>query len=274
MSPRLLASIAVFLILPAALTTLILVREIQIDDVAVDFTDSYYPAGEFLLAGESPYSESEWRLANRTAYVYPPLTAAMVAPFTALSARTAGILWTLGLLAALAASLALVGVRDWRLYGLTLLWPATVSAIQTASVTLLLGLLCALGWQFRDRRFVCGVFLGLAIALKLFLWPLAWWLFTTRRYASAATAGALAAISTASVLLFLSTTEYVDLLRQLSDLVERDTYTLFALLRELGVPEDPTRALVLIVGGLVLFFEDVPLVVDFRVGGPGVMVRR
>ena len=49
------------------------------------------------------------------------------------------------------AILFVLGVRDWRCYGLVLLWPPVISAIQTGNVTLWFALALALAWRFRDR---------------------------------------------------------------------------------------------------------------------------
>lgn len=252
MTPTRIATLTAFVVVPALVLSLVIVREIQLDDVGVDFTDSYYPAAELLLEGESPYAESSERLPDRAAYVYPPLTAVIVAPFTLLPARAAGLLWTGLVLVALGATLAVLGVRDWRLYGLVLLWPAALSAIQTASLTLILGLLGALVWRYRDRTVAAGVFLGLAIALKLFPWPLVVWLLATQRYASAAIATGAAGLSTLSVLAFMPLSDYFDLLRQLSDLAGQDSYTLSAFLLELGIAEQPSRIAQVVCGGLLL----------------------
>ena len=54
-------------------------------------------------------------------------------------------------LAALVGALWLLEVRDWRIYGVVLLWPATIEAIQTANASLPLTLLVALMWRYRDR---------------------------------------------------------------------------------------------------------------------------
>ena len=55
-------------------------------------------------------------------------------------------------------------VRDWRVYGVTLLWPPVIDAYQTANLTLVLGLLLALVWRYRRRELIAGVALGAAIA--------------------------------------------------------------------------------------------------------------
>ena len=77
-----------------------------------------------------------------------------------------------------------VGVRDWRCFALVLLWPPVVSAIQTANVSIPLALAAALVWRYRERTVVPGLALGLALAAKIFLWPLAVWLAVERRLAA------------------------------------------------------------------------------------------
>ena len=48
-----------------------------------------------------------------------------------------------------------LGVRDWRCYGLVLLWPPVISAIQTGERDALArALAAALAWRFRDRLLV------------------------------------------------------------------------------------------------------------------------
>ena len=54
------------------------------------------------------------------------------------------------------------------------------------NITILLVLLVALAWRYRDRARIAGLALGAAIAAKLFVWPLVVWLLLTRRYRAAA----------------------------------------------------------------------------------------
>ena len=85
----------------------------------------------------------------------------------------------------LAATLWVVGVRDWRVYGVASLWPPVIDSYQTANLTLPLALLVAIVWRYRDNRWVAGATLGLALALKFFLWPVAIWLVATGRRVAA-----------------------------------------------------------------------------------------
>jgi hypothetical protein len=67
-----------------------------------------------------------------------------------------------------------------------------LTAVRIGTLTPALTFLVVLAWRFRATRLVPGVALAVAIALKLFLWPLAVWLAATRRWADAAVACALA----------------------------------------------------------------------------------
>ena len=72
-------------------------------------------------------------------------------PFTLLPVEAAGLLVMALLVGAALAIPCVLGVRDWRCYGLLLLWPPVLSAVQTGSVTILLALGAALAWRYRDR---------------------------------------------------------------------------------------------------------------------------
>src|SRR5439155_19218795 len=89
------------------------------------------------------------------------------------------------LIAAAAATAYVLNVRDWRVYGALFLWPPVLSGIQTGNLTLLLGLVAALAWRYRDRRFLPGLLVGFAVAAKVFMWPLMVWLVASRRFGAA-----------------------------------------------------------------------------------------
>ena len=77
--------------------------------------------------------------------------ALLVAPLHSLSAGVATLLWTLLLLGAVAAALWLLGVRDWRCYALTAIFPFTRSAVGLGTVEPLLLLAVAVTWRWRDH---------------------------------------------------------------------------------------------------------------------------
>ena len=53
-------------------------------------------------------------------------------------------------LVCIGAALWLVGVRDWRVYGATALWPQVIGEIRISHLTPVLCLLAAIVWRYRD----------------------------------------------------------------------------------------------------------------------------
>ena len=116
-----------------------------------------------------------------------------------------------------------VGVRDWRCYGVLLLWPPVISAIQTGSVTLAIaarrGARLAVPRPRARGRAPQSVSPSPA---KLFLWPLVVWLVATRRvrHAVAATGiGVVLLLASWAVIGFAGLVDYPSLLRRLEDAV-------------------------------------------------------
>lgn len=160
---------------------------------ALDFRQAFLPAAHAVLHGHSPYSALGSRaLAQGTAFLYPPLGAYLLAPFTVVPPAVAATIALALAASAVAATLLLLGVRDWRCYAIAFLWWPTIIGIQTVNFTLPMLVGLALAWRYRDRPVVAALVSGLLIALKLFFWPLLVWLVATRRYRTAA----LAALAT------------------------------------------------------------------------------
>jgi alpha-1,2-mannosyltransferase len=152
------------------------------NSLAIDFAREYLPAAHKIIHGHSPYAPITAKaLAQGSAFAYPPLTAWLVAPFTAVPRGVAEALAVILATLAVAAALRLIGVHDWRCFMIALLWVPTFAAIQTGNIALPLTVGVAAIWRFRDRRTLPGILVGLLIALKLYLWPLAVWLLFTRR---------------------------------------------------------------------------------------------
>lgn len=252
---RRLGAVALFGVLPAVVVVTLFATTISDDAVAFDFR-VFYEAAEAVLAGESPYQSLDDESAPvARGYVYPPLTALVVVPFTVLPTVVAGVLvMALLTLSALAVPYVL-GVRDWRCYGLLLLWPPVLSAIQTGSVTILLALGAALAWRWRDRTVAPALAVGASLATKLFVWPLVVWLALTRRYVPAA----LACVASVSLVLgswaaigFTGLADFPSVLRRLQDAVELDSYTVYVVALDAGASEAAARAVWLVVGLAVL----------------------
>ena len=180
---RWLASLVCFGLFPALVVVGIFVAATADDAVATDFLQ-FYRAAEAILAGNDPYVGTEATTWGGP-YPYPPLPAIVAAPLTALSHEAAGLLVMAVLVIVALAIPYVLGVRDWRCYGLLLLWPPVISAIQTGNVTLWFALAAAIAWRFRDRVAPVSASIGVTLAAKFFLWPLVVWLAATRRIAAA-----------------------------------------------------------------------------------------
>jgi hypothetical protein len=222
------------------------------DRLALDFHHEVYRQADAVVNGRDAYEAAGSDLSDRANLLWPMAAVLPVVPLTALPPDAADWVATALVLAALVAALLVLDVRDWRVYGVVLLWPATIEAVQTANASLPLTLLVALVWRYRDRAALAGLALGYGIAVKLFLWPLAVWLALVGRLRAALVAAIAAAASLLLLLPFIGIGEYVRLLRDLGTTFEHETYTLFALLTDLGVPDAAARAVTVAVGIAVL----------------------
>jgi hypothetical protein len=218
------------------------------DRLALDFHHELYRQADAVVDGRDAYEAPGTDLSDRSNLLWPMAAVLPVVPFTALPTGVADWLATVLVLAALVGALWLLDVRDWRVYGVVLLWPATIEAIQTANASLPLTLLVALMWRYRDHALPAGLALGYGIAVKLFLWPIAVWLALVGRVRAAVVAAVAAAASLLLLLPFIGIGEYARLLRRLAETFEHETYTVFALLADLGVPDTAARAVTVALG--------------------------
>ena len=246
-----LASIAFFGLLPALTMVVLFASAIQTDSVAMDFRQ-FYGAAETILRGESPYLDSGEPLTEWGGpYPYPPLPALTAAPLTALSLQAAGLLVMAVLVGVALAVPAVLGIRDWRCYGMVLLWPPVISAIQTGNVTLWFALACAVAWRFRDRLFPPSASIGITLGAKFFLWPLVVWLAATRRLSSAVLAcviGSGLLLASWAVIGFAGLVDYPSLLQKLEDTVGADSYTAYIVGLDIGLPPTMARVIWLATG--------------------------
>ena len=227
-----------------------------------DFGYVFLPAANDTLDGRNPYMDPDvFEGPPQAPYAYPPVLALAVTPLALLPETVRrifvpGVLWSLLVLAATVAGLYVLNVRDWRCYPLALLSPVTLEGVEYGAVGSLLLLLIALAWRYRDRRGMAGVATGGAIVLKLFLWPLLVWLAMTRRLGTAVVAAAVALVlgfGSWAVIGFRGLSDYPALLRKLVDVEAENSYSAFAVLRTIGLPELPARALVVAAGVVLLF---------------------
>jgi hypothetical protein len=205
---------------------------------AVDFDHAFWPAGHRVLDGLSPFAApGSFAARSGVAFVYPAAGALFFASFAWIPHGLADVLFTIASLAAALGALRVLGVRDWRLYGLAALWPPVASGWQTANMTLLFVLGLALAWRWRNRPFVAGAVIAVIVSLKLFLWPLAIWLIATRRWAVLRWAVAITVVINLlawAVLGFDQVQAYADLARAVSKVEEATAYTPLAFVLHLG----------------------------------------
>jgi hypothetical protein len=161
-----------------------------------DFKATIYEPGRAILHGHSPYpNPTVGSLVGHPTFVYPPLLLWIDVPIALLPLHVAQVVWTIAVEAGIAGAMFLLGVRDWRCFGLALLTVPTLDGLAMGNVTLLLVPALALVWTFRERPFALGVAVGLLVGVKLLMWPLFVWLLVTRRTRSVLIGAATGAIS-------------------------------------------------------------------------------
>lgn len=220
------------------------------DTQAVDFHFNYYLAAEAMRAGEDFYPTAGFIVRGPddliVDYVYPPLVGLLTVPWTFVSVGVAEVVIQVVLALAFVGTLAILGVRDWRCYGLAFLWPPVTDAVRTGNISILLGLAAAVVWTYRDRARLAGPVLGVSIAAKLFLWPLTAWLASTSRLRAAVwsvTVAGSVAFASWAVVGFRGLTEYPELVSKLTDRMDERSYTAFALLLDIGASVEVAWAL-------------------------------
>ena len=155
-------------LVPAAAVVAMFAIAVHSSSIAADFHNELYPQAELMLDGIDPYPSPDSDLSGVGNFVWPPLAVFVAAPATLLPVDAADIVVAIVGLLCMALALLVVGVRDWRVYGATALWPPVIGEMRTAHFTLALCLLAALAWVGR-RRDASGVATGLAVSLKFFL---------------------------------------------------------------------------------------------------------
>jgi hypothetical protein len=222
---------------PIVGSLLLLAFQFKIHAVAIDFHSAYYPAADRLLHGGNPYAVTRAEIQAGTAFVYPDLSALAFVPFALMGRGVGEIAYMLVCVACALGTLRALQIRDWRLYGITLMWLPVYSGWQTANLTLPLTLLVALSWRYRDRPVVAGLLTAAAISLKPFVWPLALWLLATRRWRAAVwaiTSGLILNLVAWGVVGFNEISVYMRLSGQVTDALWRGGYSMLAVAHHLG----------------------------------------
>jgi hypothetical protein len=235
-------SYVLFAGLPAAAVVTMFVIAVTRGPLAWDFRNELYPQAKELLEGHNPYPEGLW----------PPLATLVGMPFTVLPSHAAGAAFAIFGLACMTIALFLVGVRDWRVYGVVGLWPPVLTDIRIAHLTPLMCLLAAVVWRYRDRPLGSGLALGLAGGLKFLLWPLGVWLLATGRTRTAVVAAVVGLASLLVVALFAPLGDYLETLREVSARFDQDSYSVFGLLTRLGTSDAVAHSVTYAVGGALL----------------------
>lgn len=241
--------------LPAALLLILVVARYWVGrHLGFDYRP-LWEASRHLFQG-SPYpAPHAAALHDEQQFVYPPLAAVLAAPLALLPFGVAAALLAAIEVVATALTLRVLGVRDWRCYGVTFLWYPVIQNFLIGSITSLLALGLAVAWRYRDDRRVAGPVSALVIAAKVFLWPLLFWLAATRRWRTAALALAIAIAGVGvswALFGFGGLTSYPRLLDELSRLEAWKSYSAVAVGLVFGLSTDQARAVAIAAGVAVL----------------------
>jgi hypothetical protein len=220
--------------------------------IGFDFKGTLWEPGRQLLHGHSPYPPpTPAALDTGNPSVYPPLAFLLTSPLSLLPFSVAFGAWVAVLAGGVAATLWFLGVRDWRCYALAFTSCAVVFGIALGNVAVLLAPLAAYVWRERDRPWRSGAALGIAIAVKLVLWPLLIWFVATRRNRAALIAGAVALASTFAAwaaIDFDGLSQYPRLLSVNTDLYGPHSWSLFAGGLGIGLSQGSANAVAYLIG--------------------------
>jgi alpha-1,2-mannosyltransferase len=186
--------LAAFLWLPLLVFAVVLVADMRFRSSLGDW-EIFRHASHSALHGRSPYSAPDpSALAHNDKFVYPPATALLIAPLAVLPDEAGRLLILLLTVACVPIALRLLGVRDWRCYGLALVTAPVINTVSLGALSSLLLLGVAAVWRYRDRRHVAAAVTAVTALSKLFVWPLFVWLLATRRLRAGLEAAALGLI--------------------------------------------------------------------------------
>jgi hypothetical protein len=224
--------------------------------IGFDFRGTLWEPARALLDGAPMYPDpNREAVAVGNPAVYPPLVVLASVPLALLPAAAASWLWFAMLGACVVTALLVLGVRDWRCHILAVGSPVVVHGLFFGNLTIALVPLVALAWRFRDRAAACGMLVGLAVAAKLFAWPLVVWLLATRRFRAAGTAAASAIgllLGAWAIVGFQGVLEYLTLLHVLEEVYAERSVSLATAAAALGASGPVAVAVATAAGGALL----------------------
>jgi alpha-1,2-mannosyltransferase len=242
--------LAVFLWLPFILFAVVVASELHLHGSLKDW-EIFRDAARSIVHGRSPFPPADpAALAHGDKYVYPPVTALLMAPLAFLPDVAGKAVFLVLALACVLLALRLLGVRDWRCYGLAALTAPVLDTLSLGAISSALLLGVAAAWRYRDRRFVTAAVTAVTAVAKVFVWPLFVWLLATRRLRTALWAAGLSVfllIGGWAVIGFAGLGGYPHLLRVLTKVDAAQSYSLAGLLRVDGGAATALSALLVIV---------------------------
>lgn len=244
-------SIILFGVVPIAFAALAVYEESKLGLLGFDFKGTIWHPGREILAGHSPYPlpvASELNTGNPS--VYPPFALLLGLPFSLLPLGVAYWFWVAALVVAVVTTLRILGIRDWRCYMVALGSCPVAFGFALGNIVILLLPFMAYAWRHRERA-SGGVALGLAIALKIVLWPLLVWLLALRRGRAAVLAvGTAAAVTLAAwaTIGFNGFRDYPRLLAVNDDVYGSHSWSLVAGGVGIGLPLSVARLLAALLG--------------------------
>ena len=214
---------------------------VAFDAFGFDFEGTVWDPAKAVIEGNSPYPPpTRAAVVIGNPAVYPPFIAVVTAPLALPPALPAAVVWAVILLGGVILALRLVGVRDWRCYVIASASIPVVGGLYFGNLTLLLILPIAVAWRYRDRAGIAGFAVALAVAAKLFAWPLLVWLLATRRFRAAGWAlvwTAVLVLGPWAVIGFDGLRDYPALLSTLQDVYAVRSYSLATIAAAAGASE-------------------------------------
>jgi hypothetical protein len=239
--------LAAFLWVPFLFCAVVVAADVHFRGSSVGDWEIFRSAARSAIHGHSPYPAADPSvLVHNDQFVYPPITAFLVAPLAVLPNQAGQVLVLLLGLACVLLALRLLDVRDWRCYGLALVTAPVFDTVSLGALSSAMLLGVAAAWRYRDRPSVAAPVTALTAVAKLFAWPLFVWLLATRRLKTAFAAAAVSVVLLVggwAAIGFAGLHGYPHLLRVLSRVEAVQGYSLVGLFRLEGTAATVLTAL-------------------------------